>query len=184
MTIIEAIQAVDSLKPNNYSELEKIQWLSELDGTIKAEIIDTHESAYSEDDIEDAINEYIKGNVLKYEKEVNEYAEVNGVSIEEARAQIPFKEISYKEAREHIEKNCSELVFNGYNENTSLETELIVPAPYDRLYKSWLESRIDYANGEYAKYNNSVTVFNTDYLSYQRAYNRKHIPKGTKLKFF
>lgn len=123
MTIIEAIQAVDSLKPNSYSELEKIQWLSEIDGTIKAEIIDTHEDG-------------------------------------------------------------EEISFNGYDETTPLETELIVTAPYDRLYKSWLESRIDYANGDYTRYNNSVTVFNTDYLSYQRAYNSKHMPKGTKIKFF
>ena len=35
MKIIEAIQAVDTLKPNTYSELEKIQWLSKLDSTIK-----------------------------------------------------------------------------------------------------------------------------------------------------
>lgn len=123
MTINEAIQAVDSLKPNGYSELDKIGWLSELDGTIKAEIIDTHEGA-------------------------------------------------------------EDISFNGYNEQTPLEQELIVPYPYDRIYKSWLESRIDYANGDYAKYNNSVTVFNTDYLSFQRAYNRKYMPKGTKIKFF
>lgn len=123
MKINEAIQAVDSLKPNGYSELEKIGWLSELDGTIKAEIIDTHEGA-------------------------------------------------------------EDISFNGYNEQTPLEQELIVPYPYDRIYKSWLESRIDYANGDYAKYNNSVTVFNTDYLSFQRAYNRKHMPKGSKIKFF
>lgn len=180
MTINEVIQAVDSLKPNSYSELEKIQWLSELDGTIKAEIIDTHEGA----DKEEAINEYIKNNVLEYEKIVNEYAKVNEVSLEEAREQIPFHEIKYKEAKEHIESTRSDIMFDGYNENTSLDTELIAPAPYDRMYKSWLESRIDYANGEYSKYNNSVTVFNADYLSYQRAYNRKHMPKGTKLKFF
>lgn len=123
MTINEAIQAVDSLKPNGYSELDKIGWLSELDGTIKAEIIDTHEGA-------------------------------------------------------------EDISFNGYDVDTKLDTELIVKAPYDRIYKSWLESRIDYANGDYAKYNNSVTVFNTDYLSFQRAYNRKYMPKGNKIKFF
>lgn len=123
MTIIEAIQAVDSLKPNTYSQPEKIMWLSELDGTIKAEIIDTHEGG-------------------------------------------------------------EDIVFDGYDENTPLKTELIVTAPYDRIYKSWLESRIDYANGEFTRYNNSVTVFNTDYLSFQRAYNRKHMPKGSKIKFF
>jgi uncharacterized OB-fold protein len=41
MTIMEAIHAIDSLKPNSYSESDKIRWLSTLDGLIKIEIIDT-----------------------------------------------------------------------------------------------------------------------------------------------
>lgn len=45
MTIIEAINRVDSLIPNNYSREVKINWLSILDGIIKNEIIDTHEGA-------------------------------------------------------------------------------------------------------------------------------------------
>ena len=56
MTIIEAISRVDNVKPNSYTQDEKIKWLSEIDGTIKAEIIDTHEdgenvsfSGYTED---------------------------------------------------------------------------------------------------------------------------------------
>lgn len=181
MTINEAIQAVDSLKPNGYSELEKIGWLSELDGTIKAEIIDTHEGA----DKEEAINEYIKNNAIEYENAINEYMKINEVSYEEAKANIPpYQEVKYKDAKEYVEKNRMDIMFNGYNETTPLDTELIVKAPYDRIYKSWLESRIDYANGDYARYNNSVTVFNTDYLSFQRAYNRKNMPKGSKIKFF
>ena len=43
MTIIEAINRIDELKPNNYTYLEKIGWLSKLDGAIKKNIIDTHE---------------------------------------------------------------------------------------------------------------------------------------------
>ena len=43
MTIIEAINKVDSLKPNTYIQEDKIAWLSTLDGIIKNEIIDTHE---------------------------------------------------------------------------------------------------------------------------------------------
>lgn len=43
MTLIEAINRIDALKPNNYSQDDKIRWLSNLDGTIKTEIIDTHE---------------------------------------------------------------------------------------------------------------------------------------------
>ena len=43
MTIIEAINRIDELKPNSYTYLDKIGWLSNLDGAIKKNIIDTHE---------------------------------------------------------------------------------------------------------------------------------------------
>ena len=43
MTILEAIHRIDVLKPNTYTQAEKIRWLSELDGMVKREIIDTHE---------------------------------------------------------------------------------------------------------------------------------------------
>ena len=43
MTIIEAITRTDSVKPNQYSQEEKVRWLSFLDGLVKNEIIDTHE---------------------------------------------------------------------------------------------------------------------------------------------
>ena len=43
MTILDVIHRIDVLKPNAYSQSEKIRWLSELDGMIKKEIIDTHE---------------------------------------------------------------------------------------------------------------------------------------------
>ena len=57
MTISEAIGIVDNLKKGNkFSEIEKISWLSELDGIIKSETIDTHKgsenisfSGYDED---------------------------------------------------------------------------------------------------------------------------------------
>lgn len=42
MTIIEAINRLDSLKFNTYTEPEKIEWLSRLDGMVKKQIIDTH----------------------------------------------------------------------------------------------------------------------------------------------
>ena len=43
MTIFEAITKINNLKPNGYSDGDKVAWLSELDGQIKTEIIDTHE---------------------------------------------------------------------------------------------------------------------------------------------
>lgn len=123
MTIIEAINRVDAVKPNGYSQLEKIKWLSTLDGIVKAEIIDTHEGA-------------------------------EGVT------------------------------FNGYEEETLITTQLLIPAPYDDIYIHYLEMKIDYANGEYGKYNNSTAIYNASYAAFERYYNRSHMPNGKKFKFF
>ena len=43
MTLAEAIQRCDTLKPNSFTTPEKIEWLSRLDGRVKTEVIDTHE---------------------------------------------------------------------------------------------------------------------------------------------
>ena len=123
MKILEAITHTDILKPNSYTQTEKVRWLSNLDGMIKTEIIDTHEGG-------------------------------------------------------------EDIVFNGYNEETSLDTELIVPAPYVAVYIHYLEAQIDYANGELAKYNNSMQMFNTAYSNFERFYNRTHMPKGNKFQYF
>ena len=49
MTIMEALHRIDSVKPNRYSQQEKVQWLSTLDGIIKRKIIDTHEGGHDVD---------------------------------------------------------------------------------------------------------------------------------------
>ena len=68
------------------------------------------------------------------------------------------------------------VTFTGYDDNTSLDTELLVPAPYDEVYLRWLEAQIDYHNGEYDKYNNAIIMFNTAFEAYQSYYNRMHKP--------
>lgn len=71
------------------------------------------------------------------------------------------------------------VVFSEYTASTSLMTELLVPAPYDDIYIKWLEAQIDYANGEYGKYQNVKTMYNSAYLAFAAAYNRDHKPKNT-----
>lgn len=123
MTLFEAISQINNLKPNTYSQTDKVKWLSTLDGIIKTEIIDTHEGA-------------------------------------------------------------GQVEFNGYDDDTDLSTELIAPAPYDSVYIRWLEAQIDYANNEYDKYNNSIALYNTEYSSFARFYNRTHMPLGKKMRYF
>ena len=123
MTIIEAINRIDTLKPNTYAQETKVYWLSKLDGIIFDKIIKTHEGAEMEQ-------------------------------------------------------------FNGYSAETPIDTKLIVSAPYDDIYLRWLETQIDYANGEFARYNNGVQAYNDAYTAYFRYYNRHHMPLGKKFKYF
>lgn len=44
MKISEAINRINQLKPNDFPQGEKISWLSQIDGIVKKEIIDTHET--------------------------------------------------------------------------------------------------------------------------------------------
>lgn len=117
MTISEALDRIDTLKPNSYSNSEKIKWISILDGIIYTEIICTHEG---------------------YEG----------------------------------------IVFDGYTEETDSSTPLLVPAPYDDIYTFWLQAQIDYTNGEYNKYNNSMVAYDTSLDAYQKYYNKHHKPKS------
>jgi hypothetical protein len=122
MTIIQAINRIDALKHNTYTQSDKVDWLSRLDAMVKNLIIDTHEG--------------------------------------------------------------EEVTFTGYDDNTDLNTELLIPAPFDEAYMRWMEAQIDYYNGEYEKYNNSIDMFNTSFNGYTNHYNRTHMPKGKKFKFF
>ena len=123
MTIIEVIQKTDELKPNSYTQSQKIEWLSKLDGMIKRSIIDTHEGG-------------------------------------------------------------DEVTFTGYDDSTDPNKEMLVPAPFDEMYLRWLEAQIDYTNGEYDKYNNSILMYQAAYDAYANYYNRNHMPKGTAIKYF
>lgn len=125
MTLGEAIDKLDTLKPNSYTPSEKIRWLSALDGIILRDVILTHEG---------------------YE---------------------PFEGMD-----------------TDYNDDTPLETELLVPSPYEDIYLHWLESKVDFYNAEYVRYNNSITRYNDCFTNFSNNYNRNHMPLGTKFKYF
>lgn len=73
-------------------------------------------------------------------------------------------------------EGAEDVVFTKYDDSTDLNTELLVPAPYDEMYLRWLEAQIHYHNGEYDKYNNAVIMFNTAFEAYQAHYTRNHLP--------
>lgn len=65
--------------------------------------------------------------------------------------------------------------FEGYSED-KLSVRLIVPSPYDRLYTAYLKMKIDQENGETARYNNSMVLYNSYMSEYRKHYNKTHMP--------
>ena len=66
--------------------------------------------------------------------------------------------------------------FYGYDNNTDMETELIVPTPFDEVYLRWMEAQIHYHNGEYDKFNAAIIMYNSAFESYASYYNKHHMP--------
>lgn len=76
------------------------------------------------------------------------------------------------------------VAFTGYNANTDVNIQLLAPEPFDEMYLRWMEAQIDYCNGEYDKYNQSMLTFQAEYNAFERWYNRNHMPLGGKMKYF
>lgn len=65
------------------------------------------------------------------------------------------------------------LVFQPYTSENIMK-ELLVPAPYDEVYTAYLTMKVDEADKETSRYNNSLTLFNAYYDSFDGYYNRTH----------
>jgi len=74
--------------------------------------------------------------------------------------------------------------FTPYGNDTPGDRELLVPAPFDELYLRWLEAQIDYSNGEYSRYNNSMAMCHAAWEAFRNYYNARHTPIGQRMRFF
>ena len=63
---------------------------------------------------------------------------------------------------------------------TDQNTELLVPAPHSKLYWTYLTAMVDFANGEYDKYNNTMQVYNAFMSEYMRWYAAHYRPADGK----
>lgn len=107
MTPNKVIESVDGIRPNSYSEEQKLGWISDLDGMVKR--------------------------LVMQEEEVK-----------------------------------------PYNYPEDMDTELLIPFPFDSLYSMYVEAMIDYYNREYGNYNNSAMMFEGRFTEYKKAYIREH----------
>lgn len=55
-----------------------------------------------------------------------------------------------------------------YDYERDKEKDLMVRPPHDKLYWSYLTAMIDFANGEYDRYQNTVQMFNSHFGEFMR----------------
>ncbi len=73
---------------------------------------------------------------------------------------------------------ASEEIITYDYENDS-EAELLVRPPHDKIYAAYLAAMIDYANGEYNKYQNTYQMFNAHYSELMRWFADNYRPADT-----
>lgn len=63
-----------------------------------------------------------------------------------------------------------------YEYDKDAETELLALPPHNKIYWAYLTAMVDFANGEYNKYQNTMQVFNAYFGEYMRWYARVYRP--------
>ena len=153
MTLQEALDIVDEMKPNMMSKMLKYKYLTEIEQLIFAEIILKHEipgvQRSGRRPVEDPMYD---GYVWVMDNE------------------------NPPEAEQAIEKPL-------YTEDSDPGTVLIVPDPYSMVYIYWLMSKIDIQNQEDGRYNVDRAHFENAYETMSDWYTRNHMPIQTVREF-
>lgn len=74
--------------------------------------------------------------------------------------------------------------FSGYTDadpHDDQDKTLLVPAPYDKLYISFLKAKIDHANEELASYQNHAAQFTQDFADFVDWVVRTRQERGKKM---
>ena len=143
MTIKDSIGAIDLLKPNAYTEGQKVAWLSELDTSIYWQLV----RKVNPNDDYDPDKTYNTGDTVDF-GETPYVCQADGVS----------------ESPEDAPDSWAAETWAGYDSTDNAfdeDTILLAPVPYDiPLYTNWLALKISLFNREIQHYNNESLLFN------------------------
>jgi len=83
--------------------------------------------------------------------------------------------VAHREILTQLEGDVPE--FSGYGTDCDMDgTELLIPWPYDEIYRWYLEMKIADANGEIARCNNAAAKYNQYYTAYENDCRRRTMP--------
>lgn len=192
MTIQTLFDYVDEIKPNAFSDDTKLVWLNEVEGQVQTEVFLLNEREVVEYNLsatvttpitfpddhtmgiadKDVLKKFRPGGLLTFSPGSPYAANAKtDIAIQGVNADgLLFPEGTFSVTGDT--EVSTELTFDG---STS---ELLVEPPHSKLYAEYLMARIDYANGEYDKYQNSMQMFNAFWGEFMRWFARTYCPAG------
>jgi len=192
MTIKQVLDYVDEIKPNAFSNATKTLWLNEVEGLVQTEIFLWNDSECFQ------YNYAYSGSASVYFPDEHTIAFTDtsllknfrpGGKITNFAPSSPYAGNSFS-SRVIQEITDTGLVFEesfgttGETPTTTTvkysgeDVELLVKYPHDKIYGAYLIAKVDFANGEYDKYANTMTMFNAFWGEFSRWFARVYCPAG------
>ena len=184
MTIKEIIDFVDGIKPNAFSNQQKTMWLNEAEGLVQTDVMllarpsivsYVYETAWSgpgicfpdHDTMSFPVVPGFRVGGLITIRDLQRYADNNltNLKIKEVSSDgkaLRFDADTFAVTGSEPEMTAAAVDFDGS------ETEMLALPPHHKIYYTYLMAMIDFANGEYGKYQNTMTLFNTFFNSYSK----------------
>jgi hypothetical protein len=196
MRLTDVIGYVGRIKPHAFTDEDVTRWISEVEGLVCTEVflIDPAEfhpyvltASYTAEGMC-----FPETDMIRLKSPIPEEFSVGGLLKLNAGAGSMYaaNSGSTKYRIEAISADGCEIrvrasfTATGREEDTAdwtlsfdgSQTVLLVRPPHDKLYAAYVVAQIDFANGEYDKYNNTMQLFNGFWGEYCRWYSRTFRP--------
>ena len=189
MTIEKAIDQADNLRPNAFTQMQKVEWLSRLDNQVFEEVLLMARKNWKYDSIVETISGTAAESFLAAISGMTGGTAPDEMDLRGTGNFLPGGYVRYKKIGSSVEVESEDrsriipaIEFEPYDETTPLETELLVDDLYAGCYIDYLISKYDLYNRETQMYNNSVLVFNSNYQEYVNWYRRNNKPVRKKVR--
>lgn len=195
MKITDVIAYVDKIKPNAFTDEDKFRWISEVEGMVATEVflLDPGEfRPYVLDAVYTAAGAcFPTSDTIRLREPVPDDFSAGGLlslmggSIYRANGgSRKYRIAKISDDGHEITLDGASFPATGLDEDTAPWTltfdgsdiVLMVRPPHDKIYAAYLVAQIDFANGEYNKYQNTLAMFNGFWGEYCRWYARHFRP--------
>ena len=199
MKLTDVIAYCDRIKPNAFTDEDKARWISEVEGLVTTEVMLLRPgefrpyvlaASYTAEGVSfprsDMIrlkspipDEFSVGGLMKLTVDETEHSSIYAGN--SGTAQYRIRAISEDGCEITLDADFPDTALDEDPADWTLdfdgtETVLLVPPPHDKIYAAYVVAQIDFANGEYNKYNNSYAMFNLYWGEYCRWYSRNFRP--------